>query len=90
MTASGPILWYMKLMGFKGWTSLWGVCYYCPGWEHREWLIRHEETHLAQMRRDGKIVYMVKYLYWWVVKGYKNHPYEIEARANEWPAKQGQ
>ena len=25
----------------------------------------------------------------WAVKGYKNHPYEIEARANEWPAKQG-
>lgn len=62
MTASGPILWYMRLMGFKGWTSLWNVCYYYPGYEHHEWLIRRD---------------------------HKKTDYEIEARANEWPAKQG-
>jgi hypothetical protein len=91
MTASGPILWYMRMMGFKGWTSLWNVCYYYPGWEHHEWLIRHEETHLAQMRRDGKIVYMARYLWQWLIRrDHRKTDYEIEARANEWPAKQGQ
>ena len=83
MTAHGPILWYMQLFGFAGWTSLWGVCYYMPGWENVDWLIRHEETHLAQMKRDGKIKYMVRYLWQWATKGYLNIDYEIEARAAE-------
>jgi spermidine/putrescine-binding protein len=73
----------MHLMGFKGWTSLWNVCYYYPGWEHHTWLVRHEEKHLEQMKRDGKIKYMVRYMWQWATVGYQNIDYEIEARQAE-------
>jgi len=83
MTASGPILWYMKLMGFKGWASLWDKIYIHPGWEHHKWLIDHENKHLEQMRRDGRIKYMVRYMWQWATVGYQNIDYEIEARQAE-------
>jgi hypothetical protein len=79
MTATGPILWYMNIMGFDGWASLWDTLYLRPGCENDKGLIAHERKHLEQMRRDGKLVYMVKYLWWWAVKGSAN-PYEVEAR----------
>lgn len=77
--ASGPILWYMTLMGFDGWASLWRKAYFRPGCENDKGLIAHELQHLEQMRRDGKLTYMVKYLYWMLLKGAGN-PYEVEAR----------
>ncbi len=82
-TATGLIALYLRLTGFKGWTSLWGVIYLAPGWEKCDWLIRHESMHLEQMRRDGKFVFMLKYMYWFVRHGYTNNPYEIEARKAE-------
>ena len=82
-TASGPILWYMKVCGFQGWTSCWGVIYMAPGYELHEALLRHERKHLEQMQRDGKLVYSIKYSYWLLRYGYWNNPYEIEARAAE-------
>lgn len=78
--ASGLILFYMNLCGFDGWTSLWNTIYLKPEYITNEGLIRHEQAHLAQMQRDGKLVYMIKYLWWNVTKGYLNNPYEIEAR----------
>jgi len=33
------------------------------------------------MIREGKLVYMVKYLYWNLKYGYFLNPYEVEARA---------
>ena len=82
-TASGLILWYMKACGFHGWTSLWGVIYLAPGYEQHAALLRHERKHLEQMQRDGKLMYMVKYMYWLVRYGYLANPYEIEARQAE-------
>ena len=78
--ASGPLLWFMKRMKFQGWTSLWGNIYFTPGYETDVGLIRHEQKHLEQMQRDGKMVYMVKYLYWNLKYGYFSNPYEVEAR----------
>lgn len=82
-TASGLILLYMNLCGFKGWTSFWNVIYLAPGYETNAALIRHERKHLEQMARDGKIVFALKYLYWLIRYGYRNNPYEVEARAAE-------
>lgn len=82
-TATGLIALYMRLCGFKGWTSFWGVIYLAPGWETADWLIRHERVHLAQIERDGRIVFTIKYLYWLARYGYLKNPYEVEARAAE-------
>lgn len=82
-TATGLIRAYMKLCGFRGWTSFWGAVYIMPGWESYQPLLRHEAKHLEQIRRDGRIVFSAKYLYWLIRRGYWNHPYEIEARAAE-------
>ena len=84
-TASGPILWYMKACGFQGWTSFWNVIYMAPGYELCQPLIRHESKHLEQMRRDGKVLYTIKYTWWMLRYGYKMNPYEVEARAAEQP-----
>jgi hypothetical protein len=73
----------MRLMKFQGWTSLWGSIYFVPGCEQDEGLVRHERKHLEQMQRDGKLRYMVKYLYWNLKYGYLLNPYEIEARATQ-------
>ena len=82
-TASGPILLYMKVCGFQGWTSFWNVIYMAPGYELHQGLIRHERKHLEQMQRDGKLVYLIKYSFWLLRYGYKMNPYEVEARAAE-------
>lgn len=82
-TATDLILAYMKTCGFHGWTSLWGVIYMAPRYEQHAALLRHERKHLEQMRRDGKLVYLIKYTYWLLRHGYRNNPYEIEARAAE-------
>ena len=33
-TATGLIASYMRLCGFAGWSSFWGVIYVLPGHEH--------------------------------------------------------
>lgn len=43
-------------------------------------LIFHESVHLHQIKRDGLIVFYVKYLYFNWRDGYEMNPYEIEAR----------
>ena len=78
--AHGSILWFMNQMKFQGWTSLWGDIYFIPGCETDTGIVRHEQKHLEQMTNDGKLAYMVKYLYWNVRYGYLLNPYEIEAR----------
>lgn len=82
-TASGSVLWWMRLWGFRGWASLWNTLYIRPGSEKDQKLLAHEKYHLHQMARDGKIVFMLRYTWWLVRYGYWNNPYEIEARKNE-------
>lgn len=82
-TATGLVLWWMRLWGYYGWTSSWGTLYALAGYEDNLILRRHEECHLMQMRRDGWLVFHVKTLWYLVRYGYTNSPYEIEARAAE-------
>ena len=82
-TATGLIAWYMRACKFDGWASFWRVIYVLPGFEHDQRLLRHEAEHLRQIERDGRIKFSIKYLYWMCRYGYKNCPYEVEARAAE-------
>lgn len=82
-TATGLIATYMRLCGFKGWTSFWSVIYVLPGYETNERLLRHERCHLEQIERDGRLQFSIKYLWWLVRYGYWLNPYEIEARKAE-------
>lgn len=76
-------LWFLEKMGMVGWTSFWGVIYLHPKCMDNRRLIRHEQCHAMQLQRDGKFIMMIKYGYYWVRLGYKEIPYEVEAREAE-------
>ena len=82
-TATGLILWWMKLFGFYGWTSSFGNIYAIAGYETSITLRRHEECHVMQIKRDGFVGYHLKTLWYLIRYGYQNSPYEVEARAAE-------
>lgn len=41
---------------------------------------RHEDKHKEQWRREGRLFYCIKYLYYTIRHGYWDNPYEVEAR----------
>lgn len=84
-TATGLIAWYMRACGFSGWASFWNTIYVLPGHEHDQRLLRHERKHLEQIERDGRLAFTVKYLWWLLLYGYLDNPYERAARAAEDP-----
>ena len=43
--------------------------------------VRHEDVHKKQWASEGRLRFLFKYLYYSVRYGYKNNPYEVEARA---------
>ena len=43
-------------------------------------LYKHEQAHIEQVKRDGRFKFICKYLYYNIKYGYKNNPYEVEAR----------
>lgn len=87
-TAAGPLAWLMRKAGFLCWTSFWHVIYVLPGHQQNERLLRHESCHLEQIERDGRLLFSVKYLWWLARFGYRNNPYEVEARAAEYPLRE--
>jgi hypothetical protein len=50
--------------------------------ENSAWL-KHELCHIKQFTEHGYILFIVKYLWESIKKGYHNNKYEIEARAAE-------
>lgn len=83
-TATGLFRAYMRLCGFKGWTSFWATVYVLPGYESSSRLLRHEAKHLEQIEREGRVRFACKYLWQLCRYGYRNAPYEVEARRAEW------
>lgn len=81
--ATGLILQYMKVCGFKGVTTFWKQIYVLAGYENTEWLLRHERAHLMQMEREGWLWFHLTYTWYLLRYGYINNPYEIEARQAE-------
>lgn len=46
------------------------------------WL-RHEICHVRQWQRDGFLPFLFRYLWFSLRKGYRQNPYEVEARQAE-------
>jgi len=81
--AKGLSLWLLNLFNFDAWASNWNTIYIRKEYINDGNLIRHELTHIKQIEKDGRFWQPIKYMYYLVRYGYKNNPYEIEARANE-------
>lgn len=45
-----------------------------------EEMYKHELCHVEQIKREGRLKFLVKYLYYNIKYGYINNPYEVEAR----------
>lgn len=58
----------------------WGAIYYLDVAYDVQCIRRHELVHIAQMRREGVIKWLVKYFWQIHQVGYQNNSYEIEAR----------
>lgn len=80
-----PLLvrWYMNFFKYDGLATVWNTIYFRNISVKSTRLLAHENKHIEQMMRDGKLIYLVKYHYYWVKHGYVNNPYEIEARKAE-------
>lgn len=71
-------------MDFKGWTSFWNTIYYIDKKAMEDKALKeHELVHIDQMKRDGKIKFFFKYMYYWIKFGYEKNPYEVEAKERE-------
>ena len=79
-TAPLPILWFLKLAGALAVTMPWRTVYCRPGEEGNQPLAAHEAVHVAQIERDGAVMWTLKIFYYLLRYGYLNSPYEIEAR----------
>ena len=50
--------------------------------KNERWL-KHELCHVRQFKEHGYYLFIIKYLWEWMRKGYYNNKYEVEARAAE-------
>lgn len=67
----------MAKINCYGITMPWRVAYI--GLHRDPRVVRHELVHLAQIRRDGDLVFWARYLYYSLRFGYRGNPYEVEA-----------
>ena len=76
----------------RGWVKLLGTTAVTFGNNIYTWkgsiseiLMRHEEKHVEQYKRYGKVGFLARYLWGWVSNGfrYSKIPLEIEAREAE-------
>ena len=75
-----------KVFGFFNGSKRWAVtfgqtAYYSVPEEGVNVLWRaHEDAHKVQYAREGFIKYIIKYVWYMARYGYKNNPFEVEAR----------
>lgn len=74
------ILWFLVSSNALAVTMPWKTVYCRPGQEENYALAAHEAVHVEQIMRDGPITWTVKIFYYLMRYGYKNSPYEVEAR----------
>lgn len=58
----------------------WGTIYYVDFAYHSPSIRKHELVHMAQIRREGVLTWLLKYFYFCFMVGYWDNPYEVEAR----------
>ena len=44
-----------------------------------EKMYKHEKCHIEQVKREGRLKFLFKYLYYNIRYGYERNPYELEA-----------
>ena len=74
------ILWFLHFVGHWAVTFPTGAIYCVPEQLDNPKLLAHEQVHLEQIKRDGAILWTLKTWYYYFRYGYKNSPYEVEAR----------
>lgn len=78
--ATGFILWFLKMSGAWAITLPWKTIYCRSEQQNNIPLWEHEKVHVNQIERDGAFLWTAK-VFWYLVRhGYKNSPYEIEAK----------
>ncbi len=65
-----------------GFTTFWNTLIIREGYEDNQSLILHELTHVKQISDEGLIKFTLKYVTNLFKYGYRDNPYEVEARAN--------
>lgn len=83
--ARGLVRWYLRRAGFGSTTlPLWTPTIYIleEHWYDHD-LLEHELVHVDQIRRMGRLRFLVAYLWYQARYGYRNNPLEIEAREAE-------
>ena len=56
---------------------------YPKPYEITEATYAHEQAHIEQVKRDGRLKFIFKYLWYSIRYGYDKNPYEVEARGAE-------
>lgn len=83
VVASGFWLWLLNRLGAAALTMPWRTIYVLEQHKFNQSLRRHELVHIEQIEREGPVMFSIKYLYWLVVRGYWDNPFELEAYAKE-------
>ena len=71
---------WLKKAGVRGVVIGYHIYFAEPRWNITGGVFRHELEHAYQILRDGLFLFYLKYFYYSVRYGYKDNPYEIEAR----------
>ena len=74
------ILWLLRRLNKWAVTLPWGTIYCVPEQLDNPKLLKHEQVHLEQIKRDGAVTWMLKTWYYYAKYGYQMSPYEIDAR----------
>ena len=78
---AGPIARrFLDYMGFAAVVSPWRTIYMLEKYFNHTTLRRHELAHIAQINRDGTLIFWLKCIAFYCYLGYNRSPYEVEAR----------
>ena len=72
-----------RLTGFAAIVTPWRSIYILTEWIDEPGLRAHELTHIAQLDRDGALLFWTRCIWYVVRHGYWNSPYEVECRVAE-------
>lgn len=79
--AVGPCLWFLRWVNHWAMTLPWGTIYCVPEQLNNAQLLKHEQVHLDQIKRDGAITWTLRAWYYALRYSRQDNPYEVEARA---------
>lgn len=77
--------WFLKTFGYVAIVNPFSLtCYVLEGYFPPSVPLKaHEDTHFKQIKKDGRIIFCLKYLWYILLYGYTGNPYEIEAKQKE-------